>query len=55
MKQVMMISMGQKELLYGMGDILVNNPRVTLAFLHFMEFPLSMMTNQLAPVIFSLS
>ena len=44
--------LGQEELLNETGDIQVNNPRVTLGLSHFGAFPLSTMTDQLAPVIF---
>ena len=45
-------ALGQEELLNETGDIQVNNPRVTLGLSHFGAFPLSTMTDQLAPVIF---
>ena len=45
-------ALGQEELLNEMGDIQVNNPRVTLGLSHLGAFPLSTMTDQLAPVIF---
>ena len=44
---------GQRELLYGTGDIQVNNRCVTLGFLYFVALLLSTMIDQLAPVIFS--
>ena len=46
-------ALGQEELFYGMEGIQVNNPRVTLLCKHFVAFPLSMIIDQLAPVIFS--
>ena len=45
-------ALGQEELLNGTGDIRVNNLYVTLHLSHFTAFPLSMMMDQLAPVIF---
>ena len=45
-------ALGQEELLNETGDIQVNNPRVTLGLSHIGAFPLSTMTDQLAPVIF---
>ena len=55
MKQVTTIlrhtALGQKELMYETEDIQVNNPHVTLGFLHFVALPLSMIIDQLAPVI----
>ena len=45
-------ALGQEELLNKTGDIQVNNPRVTLGLSHIGAFPLSTMTDQLAPVIF---
>ena len=41
-----------QELLNGRGDIQVNNAHMTLHLSHFTAFPLGMMMNQLAPVIF---
>ena len=41
----------EQELLNGTGDIQVNNPHVTLDLSYFEAFPLSMMTDQLAPVV----
>ena len=45
-------ALGQEELSNGTGDIQVNNPHVTVYLSHFVAFPLSTMTDQLAPVIF---